>query len=158
MMVDMGTPDPGLADEPAPSWEQAVAEFEAGEPGEVVPAPQTIMVIYQYLAGKWHAYSPSIKGFEAQGRSFAETRAAVRADLGGYLHPLVALDERVWHPWQVTTQIAGPILVIGTSVTASTATGTLGFQPVSVTPPQTKADDRTTVVIEAPPSTLGHAA
>lgn len=201
MMVYVGTPEPDADNASALTWEQAMAEFESAMPGEVARAPQTIIVIYQYHGGRWLASSPSIRGFEARGESLAETRLAVRADLGDYLDPAVALDERVWHPWQVTTQVAGPILVLGTPVTVGvrdhgllvTTTENLEFQTISVTPvtgtattastgpnilpaevsltmfaqlpqtasisrPQTEADDRTTVVMEAVPSTLGQAA
>lgn len=128
MMENVGTPDPDRGDESALTWERAVAEFEAATPGEVVRAPRTIMVIYNYADGRWHASSPSLSGFEAHGGSLAETQQAVRADLGDYLDPAVGLDERVWHPWQVTTQVVGVVLAPGMPLAV-----TVGINGLSVT-------------------------
>jgi hypothetical protein len=195
MMEGMGTPDLELGDESALTWEQAVAEFEAATPGEVVRPPRTIMVIYRYLDGKWHASSPSLAGFEAYGDSLAEIQQTVRADLGGYLDPAVGLDQRVWHPWQLSTQVGGFIYATGvpqvvdisgtatsihnfdpqvttavvvTSVTSTEST-VLSYPAMEVSPeifpyppqtaftawPETRADERMTVVISGASTTVG---
>lgn len=113
MMELVGTPNPEMSDEVPLTREQVVAEFEAATPGEVVRTPRSIMVIYRYEGGRWHASSPRLRGFEIHGNSLDETQRAVRADLSDYLDPAVRLDERVWHPWQVTTQVGGQILATG---------------------------------------------
>lgn len=138
MMEDVDTPDPEMSGEVPLTREQLVAAFDAATPGEVIRTPRSIMVIYRYAGGRWHASSPQLRGFEAHGDSLAETQRAAQEDLSDYLDPAVWLDERVWHPWQFTTQAGGlifaagmPLAVDANGLIAATTQGLVIQGPVS---------------------------
>jgi predicted RNase H-like HicB family nuclease len=102
---DMGT---DMDDEPDPTWEEAVAAFEAAEPVEVVRPPRTVNVVYQYAAGVFTATSPELRGLRMTGRSLDETMGLVRASLDGWLDPAVTVEEHLPAPEpQVSTSSGG---------------------------------------------------
>lgn len=80
--------------EPEPTWEQAVAEFDAAEPAELVRPLRKVVIVYRFTNGRVHATSPDLTGFEVTGPTLYETKKLVRADLATYLDPAVELDER----------------------------------------------------------------
>jgi hypothetical protein len=80
--------------EPDLSWEDAVAEFEAGEPVELVRPPRKITIVYRYTDGRFYATSPDLTGFEVSGPNLYETKQLVREDLARYLDPTVEFGER----------------------------------------------------------------
>lgn len=84
--------------EPDPTWEEAVAEFEAGEPVELVRSPRKVMIDYRYIDDRWWATSSALAGFVVSAASLPEAKALVAAELAGYLDPAVRLDERVVEP------------------------------------------------------------
>jgi hypothetical protein len=115
----MGNMDP----EADLTWEQALAEFETATPAEVVRAPQRIEVIYQYLGGRWRAFSPNLTGFDASGASLRQVREVALTSLRSYLHSAVELRERYWHPWLLTTHVLSPIVSTGLPLTITADVG-----------------------------------
>lgn len=81
-------------DEPEPTWDEAVAAFEAATPVELVRPPQQITVVYRYADGSFTATSPDLTGFGISGRSLHETRGLVKQDLAGFLDAAVKVMER----------------------------------------------------------------
>jgi hypothetical protein len=80
-------------DEPDPTWEEAVASFEAATPVRVVRPLRQLTVVYRYADGIFTATSPDLTGFEVSGRSLYETRNLVQQDLAGFLDPAVEVIE-----------------------------------------------------------------
>lgn len=80
--------------EPDLSWEDAVAEFDAGEPVELVRPPRKLAIVYRYTDGRFYATSPDLTGFEVSGPNLYETKRRVREDLERYLDTNVELVER----------------------------------------------------------------
>lgn len=81
--------------EPDPSWDEAVAEWDAGEPAALERPPRKITILYRYSNGRFHATSPDLTGFEVPGPGLHETKQLVRAALKDWLDPAVELDERM---------------------------------------------------------------
>lgn len=90
--------DVGNDADPDPTWEEAVAEFEAGEPVELVRSPRKLMIEYKYADGYWRATIPGLTGFTVTAASLPQAKARVGADLATYLDSAVELDERVVEP------------------------------------------------------------
>jgi hypothetical protein len=90
VVTDMG----GNMDEREPTWDEAVAAFEAAVPVELVRPPREITVIYRYVDGIFTAMSPDVKGFRTTGCTLHETRQLVRQDLERFLDPSVKVLER----------------------------------------------------------------
>jgi hypothetical protein len=95
VVEDMDVHDRQDDAEPGPSWEDAVAEWDAGEPADLERLPRKITILYRYIDGRFHATSPDLTGFEVSGPSLHETTQLVRANLRDYLDPAVELDERI---------------------------------------------------------------
>lgn len=91
VVEDVGTQ---MDDEPDPTWDEAVAVFEAATPVELVRGPREITVVYRYADGSFTATSPDLTGFEVSGQSLHETRGLVQQDLAGFLDPAVKVIER----------------------------------------------------------------
>ena len=91
VVEDVGTQ---MDDEPDPTWDEAVAVFEAATPVELVRGPREITVVYRYADGSFTATSPDLTGFAISGRSLHETRDLVRQDLAGFLDPAIKVIER----------------------------------------------------------------
>jgi hypothetical protein len=83
-----------MEDDQEPTWEEAVAEFEAAAPVELVRPPRKFTVVYRYTDGIFTATSPALRSFELTGRSLHETRELVKRDLGEFLDPEVEVEER----------------------------------------------------------------
>ena len=81
--------------EPEPRWEDAIAEWDAGEPADLERPPRKVTIVYRYVDGQFHATSPELTGFHVTGGSLDEIKQLVRADLGDYLDSSVELDERM---------------------------------------------------------------
>ena len=81
-----------------PTWDEAVAAFEAAEPVELVRSPRKIVVIYRYTDGSFVATSPALAGFEVTGSSLHEARQQARDALAAYLDPAVEVVERFPDP------------------------------------------------------------
>lgn len=86
--------DSNMDDEREPTWDEALAAFEAASPVELVRPPRQVTVIYRYADGVFTATSPEIKGFRTSGPSLHETRSLVRQDLDRFLDPAVKVLER----------------------------------------------------------------
>jgi hypothetical protein len=84
--------------EPDPTWEEAAAEFEAGEPVELARSPRTLVIDYRYSDDRWRATTSALAGFVVSAASLPEAKALVAAELAEYLDPAVKLDERVAEP------------------------------------------------------------
>ena len=105
VVTDMGT---DMEDEREPTWDEAVAEFDAAVPVESTRSPRTITVVYRYADGIFTATSPEIKGFRTTGPSLYETRGLVQQDLERFLDPAV----KVWEHFppetpEISTATAG---------------------------------------------------
>jgi len=81
-----------------PTWDEAVAAFEAVEPVELVRSARKIVVIYCYTDGSFVATSPALAGFEVTGSSLHEARRQARDALAAYLDPVVEVVERFPDP------------------------------------------------------------
>ena len=81
-------------DEPDPTWDEAVASFEAATPVRVVRPPRQLRVVYRYADRTFTATSPDLTGFEVSGPNLDLTRRLVRQDLAAYLDPAVEVIER----------------------------------------------------------------
>lgn len=77
---------------PEPNWADALAEWDATEPAELVRPPRSLVITYRY-DGRFHATSPDITGFAVTGPTLDETRRLVRADLEDFLDGNVSLEE-----------------------------------------------------------------
>jgi hypothetical protein len=95
VVEDMDVDDRQDDAEPSPSWDEAVAEWDAGEPADLERPPRKITILYRYNNGRFHATSPDLTGFEVPGPSLHETKQLVRAALKDYLDPAVELNERM---------------------------------------------------------------
>jgi hypothetical protein len=93
-MSGMGGMGSNLDNEREPTWDEALAAFEAASPAELVRSPRKITVVYRYADGIFTATSPEIRGFRASGPGLHETRSLVRQDLGRFLDPAVRVLER----------------------------------------------------------------
>jgi hypothetical protein len=129
MSVVEGVGQP-VDDEPDPTWDEAVAAFEAATPVELVRPPREITVVYRYADRSFNASSPDLTGFEVSGPSLYETREQVRQDLAGFLDPAVKVIERYPRPEPQIATAAGrsrfkpswvPAAIIVTSSTAGRA-------------------------------------
>jgi hypothetical protein len=80
---------------PDPSWEDAVAEWDAGEPVDLERPRRKLTIQYRYIDGRFYATSPDLTGFEVSGPSLYETTQLVRADLQDFLDCTVELDEHM---------------------------------------------------------------
>jgi len=83
-----------MDDEQDPTWDEAVAAFEAATPVELVRPLRKITVAYRYADGTFTATSPDLRGFEVSGSSLSETKRLVALNLRGFLDPTVELLER----------------------------------------------------------------
>jgi predicted RNase H-like HicB family nuclease len=92
---NVGTHEEG---EQEPTWDEAVAAFEAAEPVELVRSARKIVVMYRYADGTFMATSPALTGFEVTGASLHETRQRAREALAAYLDPAVEVVERFSQP------------------------------------------------------------
>jgi hypothetical protein len=119
-----------MDDEPDPTWDEAVAAFEAATPVELVRPPREITVVYRYADGSFTASSLDLAGFEVSGRSLHEIRELVRQDLVGFLDPAVKVIERYPPPEPQIATAAGrswfkpsslPAAIVVTSCTAGRA-------------------------------------
>lgn len=81
--------------EPEPTWDEAVAAFEAGRQVDLVRSPRKLIIEYRYADGSWHATSPDLASFEMSGSSLYGIRQQVKAELQDYLDPAVTLAEQV---------------------------------------------------------------
>jgi predicted RNase H-like HicB family nuclease len=84
--------------EPDPTWEEAIAAFEAAEPAELTRPARKLAVVYRYVDGRWSATSPDLEGFDVMGLSLSEVRAKAAESLAAFLDPAVELDEHVVEP------------------------------------------------------------
>jgi hypothetical protein len=166
----------GTMDRDDLTWEQAVADFEAATPAEVVRPPRTVDVIYQYLGRRWRASSPSVRGFDVSADSLDQVREIARSSLTDYLDPAITLSERIWNPWQLSTHAAGlvamrwpstPIalavatttaITVGVTVTSTLSISGAAGTTVVTSWPQTRTDERTTLVLAEAPNALAGAA
>jgi predicted RNase H-like HicB family nuclease len=98
VMEDMDVDKRHDDDRPDLSWEDAVAEFEGGEPVELVRPPRKVTIVYRYTDGQFYASSPDLTGFEVSGASLHETRQLAKQDLAGYLDAAIELVERIPRP------------------------------------------------------------
>jgi hypothetical protein len=96
-----------MDDEPDPTWDEAVAAFQAATPVELVRGPRRIAVVYRYANGTFTATSPDIAGFEISGPSLDQTRRLVQQDLIGFLDPAVEVIERYPTPEPQIATAAG---------------------------------------------------
>lgn len=81
--------------EPDPSWEGALADWDAGEPADLKRPSRKVTIVYRYIDCQFQASSPDLTGFHVTGQSLHEIKQLVRADLGDYLDSSVELDERM---------------------------------------------------------------
>ncbi len=95
VVEDMDVHDRQDDGEPDPTWDEAVAEWDAGEPADLERQPRKITILYRYNNGRFHATSPDLTGFEIPGPSLHETKQLVRAALRDWLDPAVELVERM---------------------------------------------------------------
>ena len=87
-----------------PTWDEAVAGFEAGQPAELARSPRTVAIEYRYADGRWWATSPELTGFALCASSLPEVKSLVADKLVAYLDPAVKLEEHVVEP--ATTRAA----------------------------------------------------
>lgn len=84
--------------EPDPTWEEAVAEFEAGQPVELIRSPRSLVIEYRYADGRWLATSPRLTGLSVSAASLPEAKTLVAESLEGYLDPAVSIYDHVAGP------------------------------------------------------------
>lgn len=84
--------------EPDPTWEEAVAEFEAGQPVELIRSPRALLIEYRYADGRWLATSPRLTGLSVSAASLPEAKTLVAESLDGYLDPAASLYDHVVEP------------------------------------------------------------
>ena len=87
--------DRRMDDEGEPTWDEAVAAFDAATPVELARSPRQVTVVYRFVDGAFMATSPEMRGLRFAGRSLPEVRALVRQDLEGFLDPAVRVVERL---------------------------------------------------------------
>jgi predicted RNase H-like HicB family nuclease len=91
-----------------PTWDEAIATFNAARPEELVRSPHHVTVVYRYADGVFIATSPEVRGFRVTGRNLREARTAAREDLEKFLDPAVEVRERVPGPDpEICTAAAG---------------------------------------------------
>src|SRR5689334_2547483 len=95
VVEDMGRHVDG---EPDPTWDEAVAAFEAAAPARLVRPSRQLRVVYRYADGIFTATSPDLTDLKITGRSMYETRRLVREDLDGWLDPGVEVIEHFPRP------------------------------------------------------------
>jgi predicted RNase H-like HicB family nuclease len=117
IMNVVGNVDMNEQGEREPTWDEAVAAFEAAEPVELVRSPRKIVVTYRYADGSFVATSPALTGFEVAGSSLHEARLRAKEALAAYLDPVVEVVERFPH---------SPI------ETAGVSRGSIGANPPSL--------------------------
>lgn len=83
-----------MDDEPDPTWEAAIAAFEAATPARVARPPRQLTVLYRYADRTFTATSPDLTGFEVSGPNLDLTRRLVQQDLAAFLDPAVEVIER----------------------------------------------------------------
>lgn len=76
-----------------PDWAGALADWDAGEPADLLRPARTITIVYRYTDGRFYATSPDLTGFDMSGENLYETRQLVREDLARFLDPAVRLRE-----------------------------------------------------------------
>lgn len=128
--VDMQT-----GDEREPTWQEAIATFNAATPVELVRPPRRITVVYRYSDGAFTATSASVPGFRVTGTSLQQVRRAALEDLAGFLDPAVAILERLPRPEPEVTTAA----CARTSFSADVPTGFIvlnssGTAPTYISP------------------------
>lgn len=112
--------------EAEPTWDEAVAELEAGAPAEVVRSARSVAVEYRYSDGVWRATSPDIVGFVATGQTFAEVKTHAREDLASYLDAAVSIDERCVQQAGVTLGVSRKVVIFeGLAESLASASGFL---------------------------------
>jgi hypothetical protein len=84
-----------MDDEDDPTWDEAVAAFDAATPVELLRSPRQVTVVYRYADDVFTATSPELRGFRITGRSLHEAKALVRHDLEGFLDPAIEVLEHV---------------------------------------------------------------
>jgi hypothetical protein len=82
----------GSESELDPTWDEAVAEFESGEPAGLARSPRTLLIYYRYVDDRWQVSAPELEGFYVSAVSLPAARKLVSAELADYLDPLVKLD------------------------------------------------------------------
>jgi hypothetical protein len=91
VVTDVGR---NMDDEDEPTWDEAVASFDAATPVELARSPRQVTVLYRYANGVFTATSPELGGFRITGRSLPEAMGLVRHGLEGFLDPAVKVLER----------------------------------------------------------------
>lgn len=84
-----------MSDELDPTWEEALATFEKGEPVELIRHPVTLVIELSDRWDCWRASSPQLTGFllYADTRELAEANA--RKELEPWLGDHVTLEFRL---------------------------------------------------------------
>lgn len=98
------------------SWEDAAAEWDAGEEVELERPHRKITIQYRYVDGRFIATSPDLTGFEVTGPSLYETTQLVRADLQEFLDNTVELDERMPRQEQNTEGASRQVMLDSSSL------------------------------------------
>lgn len=92
LVSNVATSGPG-GDDREPTWQEAVAEFEAAQPVELARSARKILVIYRYVDGRFLARSPELRGFEVSDSSLRGARELAHEALCAYLDPAVEIVE-----------------------------------------------------------------
>lgn len=85
----------GQDSEPDPTWEEAVAEFEAGRAVALTRSRRQLVIEYRYADGSWRATSPGLMGFSVSAASLPEAKVLAAGSLAAYLDPAVSIEESV---------------------------------------------------------------
>lgn len=83
-----------MDDEPDPTWEEAVAAFEAATPVRLVRPPRTVVIDLTCYGSVWVATSAQLGGFSASGFTASGVEKIARDNLEAWLDPAVTLEFR----------------------------------------------------------------